>query len=55
LDTLSIASARHVDKMVFGNAPTQGWPTKVMWPTGHTLARLSPCFVPRHFLVSYFL
>jgi hypothetical protein len=30
-------------------------PAKVMWLAGHTLARLSPCFVPHHFLVSYFL
>jgi hypothetical protein len=55
LDTLSIASARHVDKMAFGNAPTHGRRTKVMWPVGHSLARLSPCFVSHHFLVSYFL
>jgi hypothetical protein len=25
------------------------------WPAGHTLALLSPCFVPCHFLMSYFL
>jgi hypothetical protein len=55
LDTLSTASAGHVDKMVFRNARTHGRPAKVMWPTGHTLARLSPCFVPRHFLMLYFL
>jgi hypothetical protein len=55
LDTLSTAFAGHVDKMVFGNEPTHGRPAKVMWPAGHTLARLSPCFVPCHFLVSYFL
>jgi hypothetical protein len=53
LDTLSTASLGHIDKMVFKNAPTQGWPGKVMWLAGHTLARLSPCFVPHHFLVSY--
>jgi hypothetical protein len=52
LDTLSTASARHVDKTVFGNAPTHGRPAKVMWPAGHTFARLSPCFVPHHFLMS---
>jgi hypothetical protein len=52
LDTLSTASARHVAKMVFGNAPTHGRLAKVMWPAGHTLARLSPCFVPHHSLVS---
>jgi hypothetical protein len=55
LDTLSIASAGHVEKMVFGNAPTHGRPAEVMWPAGHTLARLSPCFVPCYFLVSYYL
>jgi hypothetical protein len=49
LDTLSTASDGHVDKMVFGNAPTHGR------PAGHTLAQLSPCFVPHHFLVSYCL
>jgi hypothetical protein len=55
LDTLSTASARHVNKMVFGNVPTHGRPAKVVWPGGHTLARLRPHFVPRHFLVSYCL
>jgi hypothetical protein len=55
LDTMSTASARHVDKMDFGNVPTHGRLAKVMWPTSHTLARLSPCFVPHHFLVSCFL
>jgi hypothetical protein len=55
LDTLSTVSAGHVDKMGFGNAPKHGRPSKVMWPVGHTLARLSPCFVPHHFLMSYFL
>jgi hypothetical protein len=55
LDTLSTASASHVDKTVFGNAPTHGRPAKVMWPASHTLARLSPCFVPCHFLMSYCL
>jgi hypothetical protein len=55
LDTLSTASAGHIDKIVFGNVPTHGWQGKVMWPAGHTFAQLSPCFVPCHFLVSYFL
>jgi hypothetical protein len=55
LDTLSTTSVGHVDKTVFGNAATQGRPAKVMWPASHTLARPSPCFVPRHFLVSYLL
>jgi hypothetical protein len=55
LDTLSTASLGHVDKMVFGNTPTHGQPAKVMWPVGHTLARLSPCFVLHHFLISYCL
>jgi hypothetical protein len=55
LDTLSTAFAGHADKMVFGNEGTHGRPAKVMWPTDHTLARLSPCFVPHHFFVSYFL
>jgi hypothetical protein len=38
------------------------WKYANTWPAsqgdmaaGHTLARLSPCFVPHHFLVSYFL
>jgi hypothetical protein len=53
LDTLSTASDGQVDKIVFGNAPTHGWPAKVMCPTSYTLARLSPCFVPHHFLLSY--
>jgi hypothetical protein len=55
LDTLSFASSGHVDKIVFGNAPTHGWPAKVTWPANHTLAWVSPCFVPRHFLISYCL
>jgi hypothetical protein len=55
LDTLSTASSRHVDKTVSGNAPIHGRSAKVMWPTGHTLAQLSPCFVPYHFLMSYCL
>jgi hypothetical protein len=55
LDTLSTTSTRHIDKMVFGNAPTHGRPAKVMWPAGHTLAWLSPCFVPCHSLMSYCL
>jgi hypothetical protein len=55
LDTLSTASTGHIDKMVFGNVPTHGRPAKVIWSAGHTLARLGPCFVPHHFLVSYFL
>jgi hypothetical protein len=54
LDPLSTSSG-HVDKMFFGNAPTRDHPAKVMWPVGHTLAQLSPCFVPRHFLMSSFL
>jgi hypothetical protein len=41
--------------MVVGNVPPHGCPTEVVWPAGHTLARLSPCFVPRYFLMSYFL
>jgi hypothetical protein len=52
LDTLSTTSTRHVDKTVFGNAPTHGRPPKVMWPFGHTLTWLSPCFVPHHSLMS---
>jgi hypothetical protein len=52
---LSTASPGHEDKTVFGNVPTHGRPTKVMWSAGHTLARLSPCFVPRHFLMSFCL
>jgi hypothetical protein len=55
LDTLSTTSTRHIEKMVFGNAPTHGQPAKVMWPASHTLARLSSCFVPWHSLVSYCL
>jgi hypothetical protein len=53
--TLRTAFAGYVDKIVFRNAPTHGRLTKVMWLTGHTLARLSRCFVPRHSLVSYCL
>jgi hypothetical protein len=55
LDTLSTTSDGHVDKTVFGNMPTHGQLPKVMWPSGHTLARLSPCFVPHHFPMSYCL
>jgi hypothetical protein len=51
LDTLSCSSAGHVDKMVFGNAPTHGRSAEVMGPTSHTLTRLSLCFVPHHFLM----
>jgi hypothetical protein len=54
LDNLSTISSGHVDTIVFENVPTHGRLAKVMWPAGHTLARLSPCFVPRHFLMSYF-
>jgi hypothetical protein len=55
LDTLSIASNGRIDKTVFGNASTHGRPAKVMWLAGHTLAWLSPCCVPHHFLLSYCL
>jgi hypothetical protein len=55
LDTLTTASVGHINKMVFRIAPTHDQPAKVMLLTGHTLARFSPCFVPHHFLVSYFL
>jgi hypothetical protein len=55
LGTLSIASTGHIDKMFFVNAPTHGRSAKVMSPTGHTLAQLSPCFVPCHFHMSYCL
>jgi hypothetical protein len=47
--------AGHVDKMVFVDAPTHGQPAKVLWTANHTLARLRPCFIPHHFLVSYIL
>jgi hypothetical protein len=47
VDTLSTASSR--------NALTFAWPAKVMWVAGHTLAQLSPCIVPHHFLLSYCL
>jgi hypothetical protein len=53
--TAGTTSAGHVDKTVFGNVPTCGWPAKVMWPTIHTLAWLILCFVPHHFLMSHFL
>jgi hypothetical protein len=55
LDTLSTTSAGHIDKTVFGNAPTHSRPAKVMWPAGHTMDQLSPCFVPCHFLMSNYL
>jgi hypothetical protein len=55
LDALSTTSDLHVDKIVFGNAPTHGRTTKVMWPASHTLAQLSLCFVSCHFLMSYCL
>jgi hypothetical protein len=56
LDTLSITtSSGHIDKTISGNVPTHGRPVKVMWPTGHTLAWLSPCLLPRDFFVSYYL
>jgi hypothetical protein len=35
LDTLSTTSAGHINKIVFGNAPTHGRPAKVMWPASH--------------------
>jgi hypothetical protein len=31
------------------------WKCANTWAVGHTLARLSPCFVPHHFLMSYCL
>jgi hypothetical protein len=31
------------------------WKCANTWPAGHTLARLSLCFVPHHFLMSYCL
>jgi hypothetical protein len=40
---------------IFSKCATHGRPTKVIWLVGNTLARLSPCFVPHHFLVSYCL
>jgi hypothetical protein len=52
LDTLSTASSGHVNKTFFVNAKTHGQPAKVVWPVDHTLAWLSPCFVPCHFLMS---
>jgi hypothetical protein len=55
LDTLSTFSYGHVDKTIFGNAPTHGRQAKVMWPADHTLERLSPCFVPGHPLMPYCL
>jgi hypothetical protein len=42
-------------KTSFGNVPTHGWLAKVLWLGGYTLAQLSLCFVPHHFLVSYCL
>jgi hypothetical protein len=54
LDTLSTASAGHIDKMVFGNAPTYRQPDKVMWPASQTMAQLIPCFVP-HIVYDYAL
>jgi hypothetical protein len=55
LDTPLTDLLWHVVKMVFGNVPTHGWLAKVMWPASHTMAWLSLCFMPRHFLVSYCL
>jgi hypothetical protein len=55
LDTFSTASDGHIDKTVFGNAPTHARPTKVMRLAGHTLAQLSPCFVPHHSRMPYCL
>jgi hypothetical protein len=55
LDTLNTASDGDVDKMVFENASTHGRLAKVMWSASHTLARLSPFYVPCHFLMSYCL
>jgi hypothetical protein len=55
LDTPLTDLLRHVVKTVFGNVPTHGRRAKVIWPTSHTLARLSLCFVPHHPLVSYCL
>jgi hypothetical protein len=55
LDTLSTTSAGHIDKTVFGNTPTHGWLAKVVWPVGHSLARLSLCFVPHRPSMSYCL
>jgi hypothetical protein len=49
LDTLWTATAGHIDKIVFWNAPTHGR------PVGHTLAWLSPCFVSWHSIMSYCL
>jgi hypothetical protein len=31
------------------------WKCGNTWLVSHTLAQLSPCFVPHHFLISYFL
>jgi hypothetical protein len=53
LDTLITTSSGHIDKTISGNAPTHGWPAKVVYLAGHTLAWLSSCFVSRHFLMSY--
>jgi hypothetical protein len=55
LDTPLTDLPWHVVKTVFENVQTHGRPAKVMWPAGHTLARLSLCFVPYHPLVSYCL
>jgi hypothetical protein len=55
LDIPLTDSLWHMVKTSFGNVPTHGWLAKVLWLGGYTLAQLSLCFVPHHFLVSYCL
>jgi hypothetical protein len=55
LDTLCIDHLWHVGKVEFEKAPTPSLPAKEVGPTGPTLARLGPGFVPHHPLVSYSL
>jgi hypothetical protein len=53
LDTLITASSGHVDKIVSRNTPTHCQPAKVMWPVGHTLARLAMCWrISRNYFVN---
>jgi hypothetical protein len=54
LDTHLGDLSSHMLKTNFKKMPNPGRPAKEVWPTSHLLARLSPGFVPRRLLVSYF-
>jgi hypothetical protein len=50
---LGIGNLEH--RLFWAHRQNSFWKYANTWPVGHTLAQLSPCFMPHHFLVSLFL